>query len=343
MYHKTEQEIMKSWVSTLDKPAVSICCPTYNHELYIAEAIEGFLMQETNFPFEVLIRDDFSTDRTALIVKEYANKYPTLIKPVYEKENTFSKGVKPMSQLYKIALGEYIALCEGDDYWTDALKLQKQVDFLESNPEYVMCWTRFNTLEQKTEKLELDKNSKYFLTKNGIDFTFEIFAKGWHIGVQTLLYNRKSIIGNNNFNNEFYRDIFLISDLLSIGKGFCLNDLTAVYRVHSAGIYSGTNKLEKAEKGAMIYKEIYRTYSDNEYLKIKFKIFNAHYINCLIKNNLYNEAFSILNDRVKLLISLDTHKNNFLSNKKEKLIQLKLYLKIKIKQLIMLFSNYNKS
>ena len=136
MHHRTEEEIMQNWKGDSNKPVVSVCCTTYNHEPYIAEAIDGFLMQETEFPFEILIRDDCSTDKTAEIVKQYANKYPQLIKPVFEKENTYSKGIKPMPQLYKIAKGKYIALCEGDDYWTDPLKLQKQVSFLERNDAY---------------------------------------------------------------------------------------------------------------------------------------------------------------------------------------------------------------
>lgn len=137
MYSRTEEEIMQKWKGDLNTPIVSICCTTYNHEPYIAEAINGFLMQETDFPFEILIRDDCSTDNTVEIVKQYYNQYPNLIKPVFEKENTYSKGVKPMPQLYQRAKGKYIALCEGDDYWTDPLKLQKQVEFLKGSGEYV--------------------------------------------------------------------------------------------------------------------------------------------------------------------------------------------------------------
>ena len=136
MYQKNEQEIMSNWSDNLDSIVISVCCTTYNHESYITEAIDGFLMQETDFPFEILIRDDCSTDKTASIVKEYVNKYPNLIRAVFEEENTYSQGVKPMPQLYKISKGKYIALCEGDDYWTDPYKLQKQVEFLENNIDY---------------------------------------------------------------------------------------------------------------------------------------------------------------------------------------------------------------
>lgn len=119
------------------KIIVSICCITYNHATYIKDTLDGFVAQVTNFSIEVLIYDDASTDATADIIREYQAKHPEIIKPIYQKENQYSKGVK-ISPKYNWprARGKYIAMCEGDDYWTDPFKLQKQVDFLEANPEY---------------------------------------------------------------------------------------------------------------------------------------------------------------------------------------------------------------
>lgn len=118
------------------EPLVSICCQTYNHKDYIAKAIESFLMQKTNFLFEILLRDDASTDGTAVICKNYASMYPEIINPLIYEENQYSKGISPFLDNIKRAKGKYIALCEGDDYWTDPYKIQKQVDFLEANPDY---------------------------------------------------------------------------------------------------------------------------------------------------------------------------------------------------------------
>lgn len=131
---------------------VSISCATYNHESYIRQCLEGFVMQKTNFEFEILIHDDASTDGTTTIIREYVDKYPNLIKPIFQTENQYSKGV-PISQTYNWprARGKYIALCEGDDYWTDPYKLQKQVDFLEANPEYSMCYTNILRYNQKKD------------------------------------------------------------------------------------------------------------------------------------------------------------------------------------------------
>ena len=109
---------------------VSICCITYNHAPFIRQCLDGFIMQKTDFAFEVLIHDDASTDGTEEIIREYEARYPEIIKPLYEVENQWIKGRRG-SKVFNFprAQGKYIALCEGDDYWTDPFKLQKQVDF----------------------------------------------------------------------------------------------------------------------------------------------------------------------------------------------------------------------
>lgn len=132
---------------------VSIHCITYNHEKYITDAIEGFLMQKTNFKLEILIHDDASTDRTADIIREYEKKHPNLIKPIYQKENQYSKGGASVESFnYKRAKGKYVAVCEGDDYWTDPRKLQKQVDYLEKNPECSLVFHAADIVKANKEK-----------------------------------------------------------------------------------------------------------------------------------------------------------------------------------------------
>jgi glycosyltransferase involved in cell wall biosynthesis len=132
-----------------DTPLVSICCITYNHESFIRDAIEGFLMQKTEFLIEIVIHDDASTDNTAEIIKEYAEKYPSLFVPIYQYRNQFSQGIKPLPNfVFPAARGKYIALCDGDDYWTDPFKLQKQVDFLESNPEVGLVFTKAKEMKK---------------------------------------------------------------------------------------------------------------------------------------------------------------------------------------------------
>lgn len=129
-------------------PLVSVVCITYNHEKYIKDAIESFLMQETTFPFEIIIHDDASTDGTAKIVKEYANKYPDIIVPILQKENQYSKkvGIKD-SFISPLIRGDFVATCEGDDYWEDSQKLQKQVDFLINHGQYIACYHQVRVVD----------------------------------------------------------------------------------------------------------------------------------------------------------------------------------------------------
>lgn len=124
----------------IDMVMVSIDCITYNHEPYIAKTIEGFLMQETDFDVEILIHEDASTDRTADIVRSYEMKYPDKIRVIYQTENQYSKGVFVNLLNMRRARGKYIAICDGDDYWTDPKKLQKQVDYMESHPDCTLCF-----------------------------------------------------------------------------------------------------------------------------------------------------------------------------------------------------------
>lgn len=130
---------------------VSIRCSVYNHEPYLRQCLDGFVMQKTNFAFEAIVHDDASTDKSADIIREYAAKYPDIIKPIYETENQYSKHDGSKRRIMNNAIcqtAKYIAFCEGDDYWTDPLKLQKQFDFLEANPEYGMVHTKTEVYHQ---------------------------------------------------------------------------------------------------------------------------------------------------------------------------------------------------
>lgn len=137
------------------EPVISIICNTFNQEKYIAEALDSFLMQKVNVPFEILVHDDASTDRTPEIIREYEKKYPDIIKPIYQIENQYSKGVSitPEIQIPR-AKGKYIAFCEGDDYWTDENKLQMQLDFMEKNPDYTLCTHAYNMVNKDRSLLE---------------------------------------------------------------------------------------------------------------------------------------------------------------------------------------------
>jgi len=153
MERLTEEEIKLNWKES-SEPLVSICCITYNHENFIREAVEGFLMQKTIFPFEIIIHDDASTDKTSEILKEYKAQYPNIIKCFYQTENQYSKGARRIMARFTFphARGKYTALCEGDDYWTDPLKLQKQVDYMSGHEDCNLVFTDVQLLEGTENK-----------------------------------------------------------------------------------------------------------------------------------------------------------------------------------------------
>src|SRR5690554_6846745 len=136
------------------KPIVSVCVQTYNHEKYIKECLEGILMQQTTFPFEIILGEDESSDGTREICKAYAEKYPDIIRLfLRSRKDVIYVNKRPTGRFnllenLKVTKGKYVAICEGDDYWTDPLKLQKQVDFLEGNSEYSMCFHNAKFLYQ---------------------------------------------------------------------------------------------------------------------------------------------------------------------------------------------------
>jgi len=167
------------------EPLVSIVCTTYNHVLFVRQCLNGITTQKTNFLFEVIIHDDASDDGTVEIIKEYEKKYPEIIKPIYQRENQYSKKVDIYeTYIYPRAKGKYIAICEGDDYWIDENKLQMQVDFLENNPEYGMCYSKAKQYIQSKQKF----NKKFI----GADFDgFEDLLKnGNRIPTLTTVYRK---------------------------------------------------------------------------------------------------------------------------------------------------------
>ena len=171
----TQEMIMHNWKSK--ETLVSIRCVTYNQEKYISQALDSFLMQKTNFPFEIVVHDDASTDKTIEIIKEYEKKFPDIVKPIYETENQYSKKDNSLDLIILSHLkGKYTAYCEGDDFWTNKNKLQKQVDFLEQNPDYGFCCTDVDIYYEDKKKYQhaITKSKK-----NHLDFTNGLKSTGY--------------------------------------------------------------------------------------------------------------------------------------------------------------------
>lgn len=223
---------------------VSIICNAYNQEEYISQCLDGLVKQKTNFKYEILVHDDASTDRTAAIIKEYCLRFPDIIKPIYQKENQHQKRI-PIIFTYQLprSKGKYIAFCEGDDYWNDDYKLQKQVDLLEEHPEYVLIYTNCSVYNQKMRAFK----SKTF-THEIASFE-ELLLKGNFIGTLTTCFRKEAY-------EKYYEEVrpqekgWRAGDyplwlyLFLNYKAFFLSDFTSVYRElsNSASHYTDPDK-----------------------------------------------------------------------------------------------------
>lgn len=234
---RTEKEIISKWKGNIGKPLVSIGCITYNHEKYIRDALEGFLIQETDFPFQICILDDASTDDNVKIIKEYADEYPNLFKCFFLEENTWGKPyrlerAKPyLEARYK---AKYIALCEGDDYWTDPYKLQKQVDFLEVNPDYALCGHRTLMVDDKGNSLGKEMQGE----RTNQTYTRQDLVR-YGIGGHT-----SSLVMRNveDFSTSKLHPQFKIYEY---GNGYFFDEIMSCYRVHDGGIFSPTSEMSR--------------------------------------------------------------------------------------------------
>lgn len=213
------------------QPLVSICSLVYNHEPYLRQCLDGFVMQQTSFPFEVVIHDDASTDGSAAIIREYATRYPNIFVPIYQTENQYSQGKKVSSTfVFPRARGKYIALCEGDDYWTDPLKLQKQVDFLEANPEYSMCFHSANVFCQSSGQY-----NDLFAYVQDREYEGVEFIKKWTVPTASVCF-RRNVIDSELYqtvrkNPYFvYGDLILFLSCASLGRIRGLSSMMSVYR-----------------------------------------------------------------------------------------------------------------
>ena len=232
-------------ITKTSTPLVAIRCITYNHEPYIRDCLDGFVMQKTDFPFVAIVHDDASTDGTTNIIREYAKKYPDIIKPIFETENQYSKGVESIMRIMRNALidsgASYIAMCEGDDYWTDPLKLQKQVDYLESHPDVGMVYSDFNIKDETTGKFYPSnfKNNPKRFRQVYPDVASFILAKGY-VAPPSWMY-RKELLPDNSILSCDGTFVFF-SHFLAVSKVHAFDDTMVTYRKlresasHSANI-----------------------------------------------------------------------------------------------------------
>lgn len=212
------------------KPLISIVCNTYNHEPYIRDAIEGFLMQKTEYSYEILLYDDASTDKTADIIREYEKKYPEIIKPIYQTVNQYSKGLRPGHQNRCRATGKYIALCEGDDYWIDENKLQEQISYMENHSDCTFCFTNGMVRNGETlSKKVIPWNKLSVIPKGKSDFNVGEINMIGYIPTASFIYRRDNSFPDVS-SKVFSGDLFVESVMTNYGYAHFIDKPMVVYR-----------------------------------------------------------------------------------------------------------------
>ena len=254
-------------------PTVSVLVLTYNHKNYIKQCLDSILMQQTTFPFELVLGEDESDDGTRNICIEYAEKYPDKIKLFLRSRkdvihiNGKATGRFNFIESLKACQGKYIALCEGDDYWTDPLKLQKQVDFLEAHEDYNICFHRANIITNN--KLQLHE------IPNHVDFNnikYEDLLKSFNFitTASVVLRMQENLVLPYWFKKVPWGDIALYKIIESNLKIKCLPEVMSVYRIHDNGMYSQFNKLQQNIQGLHFFK-IIKPYLNNDQKKMSAK------------------------------------------------------------------------
>lgn len=268
-----------------DEILVSIRCAVYNHEPYIRQCLDGFVMQKTDFRFEAIVHDDASTDNSASIIREYAERYPDIIKPIYETENQFSKKDGSLMRIITEACrGKYYASCEGDDYWTDPLKLQKQVDYMESHPHCAMVFG--NAIEHWEDDFRPDK---LFADIEERDYSGIELSDKWIVPTATTLYKssvydtplaKQSVLSGRFFAN----DLPLCLSCAAMGSIHAFSDVFSVYRRLPSGFWRSLDAKGRIRMG-----------KDRELL---YDVFGKRYRNSTIPMALYHyqRAWQIAKD-----------------------------------------------
>lgn len=326
----------------MEKIMVSISCITYNHEKYIAEAIESFLNQKTNFKYEILIHDDASTDETSEIIRKYQEKYPDIIKPILQSENKYSKGIKRIDYKFNIlrSTGKYIAMCEGDDYWTDPYKLQKQVDYMEKNDNCSMCFHAAEKVTINKKRIGLIKpyNNSCITKTHDI-----IVGGGGFIATNSIMY-RKNIMNNPP---EIYFNWpvgdYPLQILTSMNEyAYYIDEIMSAYRVGVEG--SWTNRmLSKEENEKKIINHNKKTifmlnefnkFSNERYINaVNIRILKLQFEILLIENKiseLKNKKFRSIYNSLRIKEKIKIYARYYLPKTYKKFIYINNYLKAKI-------------
>ena len=235
---------------------VAIHCLVYNHEPYLRDCFEGFVMQKTKFRFAAIVHEDCSTDNSAAIIREYAEKYPDIIKPIFETENQWSKHDGSLDRIMSDAIAatgaKYIAMCEGDDYWTDPYKLQKQVDILETDETLMMCCTNCSVVDNHSQMIHPVRPEAVVKDNKEGRYSLRDFFKDNHqYPTASVVYRNTHIkevrSKHAHTENAFLGDWTMWICLLIYGDIYFLNEVTCAYRVNPTSVTHTQKRVERAK------------------------------------------------------------------------------------------------
>lgn len=269
-----------------EKPLVSVCMITYAHEEFIREAIDSIVAQKTNFKFEIIIGEDCGPDNTRDICIEYQQQYPDLIRLNLQQNNVGSQN--NFVDTLNMCQGKYIAICEGDDYWIDPLKLQKQVDFLERNPDFSLCAHISDILEFGTLiKGESNTNDEFDI--------YDIINQNWGIMTASILFRSDSLEKPDWYRKVINGDYALQLLISSKGKVKVLSESMSVYRRHPGGI---SMKLKPFVQTSWL---IYLLFEFNNYSNKKYNKEILQKIKTTYKNQIgFAKEYHLRKDYIKL-------------------------------------------
>lgn len=278
-------EKKESMLKENNEALVTIVCTVFNHEKYIEKAIKGFLMQRCSFKYIVYIQDDCSTDNSAEIIKDYEKRYPDIIKGYYLNENIYSQGISPLFNLIEKVNSKYIAVCEGDDFWIDEYKLQKQIDFLEKNNDYVATYHNVKCIDVINN---VEKESKMYPFEKSHDCTIED-AKNLKLNGQTASLVCKNIFMKmSNEEKKSYNectangDVKMSVTFCYLGNVHYFSDVMAIHPRYFEGD-SWTAKTHNKNLSMFQYNSIITI---NKYIKDVFN--DCIYVDVLMTNLIFN-------------------------------------------------------
>lgn len=244
---------------------VAIHCLVYNHEPYLRDCLEGFVKQKTNFRFVAIVHDDVSTDGSAAMIREYEAKYPDIFRPIYETENQWSKHDGSLERIMNEAIdatgAKYVAMCEGDDYWTDPLKLQKQVDILEEDETLMACCTNCSVVDNHSQTIHPVRSE--FVVKDNKEGRYnlrEFFRDNHQYPTLSVVYRNTHTeevrAKHRHTENAFLGDWTMWICLLIYGDMYFRNEVTCAYRINPTSVTHTVGRVARAKASREICQKV---------------------------------------------------------------------------------------